>query len=200
MRSIIGFQNGLNKNTDNKSLSRKIYLGYPTEIFIDKEEMQFDIFSRIKERFEINYLDIQVCGSSKTGFSLIKEREFIPGQSDLDIAIINQNLYQKFLEKSHEITGGFSDLSSFPTIKGERSDRQFFANLSKGYFNPLAMPQCRKRSNWLDFFRQLSNNYYELFKNINASVYSSEYFFESKQEVCISRYKLNPKKYDQISS
>ena len=62
------------------------------------------------------------------------------------------------------------------------------------------MPDCREKSEWLDFFRRLSNNYFEKFKNINGGIYSSEYFFECKQVECIEEFKRNIRAYDSLPS
>jgi hypothetical protein len=62
------------------------------------------------------------------------------------------------------------------------------------------MPSCELKSKWLDFFNSLSNNHFDLFKNINGGIYASEYFFVCKQEECIIQYKKNPDLYDKISS
>jgi len=62
------------------------------------------------------------------------------------------------------------------------------------------MPNCDVKKQWLDFFNSLSNNYFKLFKNINGGIYSSEYYFEFKQEQCIYEFVKDPSKYDKISS
>ena len=62
------------------------------------------------------------------------------------------------------------------------------------------MATCHERSEWLDFFRLLSNDYFEKFKSINGAIYSSEYFFECKQVECIEEFERNIKAYDSLPS
>jgi hypothetical protein len=109
-------------------------------------------------------------------------------------------LYNALLDVSHKETNGFSDLSAFRDFKGRPTHRQFIDSIKKGFFNPFFMPHCQERREWLDFFRQLSNDHYQLFKNINAGVYSSEYFFEYKQAECIDEFKGKVSLYDSLSS
>lgn len=199
MKSILGIKKGLTDKLSNRDISRKIFLSYPTQVFIDNEEMEFEIKDAIALEFSLKFANIEICGSAKTGLSFFNDYAFSPGESDLDVSIISSRLYNVYLEIAHYETNGFSDLSKFPFHKNERTDRQFLSNLAKGFFNPLLMPKCDDRTYFLDFFNSLSNKYYKIFKSINAAIYSSEYFFEVKQEECIEKYIKEPKKYDKIS-
>lgn len=200
MKSIQGIKSGIENNDCPKTIARKLFLSYTTEIFRNNEDAEFYIKNEISKAFDIPFSSIEIVGSSKTGLSFYKDYEFQPGKSDLDIAVISLPLYNKFCEISHQVTDGYSDLSVFPIFRGQRTDKQFIKSLRNGYVNPFFMPKCVIKSKWLDFFNNLSNGYFELFKNINGGIYSSEYFFESKQSECIEEYLKNPKKYDEISS
>lgn len=199
MKSLNGIKSGIAANASPHAISRKIYLSYPTAALTDKEDIEFEIKDAIADYFRVNFTSIQVCGSSKTGISFFKDSLFRQGDSDLDIAIVDPLLYKDYLEISHDVTNGFTDLSLFKPIKGDRSDLSFFKNLKKGFFNPSLMPNCDEKTKWFEFFLRLSQNYYRLFKNINAGIYLSEYFFESKQREGIDLYIDNIEKYDKIS-
>jgi len=200
LKSIEGIKSGLNLSDDSQTIARKLYLSYSTEIFKENEDAEFYIKNSISKEFDIPFSSIQIVGSSKTGFSFFKDTLFEPGKSDLDIAVISLPLFNKFCEISHKETEGYSNLSNFPFFKGRRTDKQFRRSLGNGFVNPFFMPNCEIKSKWLDFFNNLSNGYFELFKNINGGIYSSEYFFEYKQADCIEEYIKNPKRYDEISS
>lgn len=172
-------------------IARKIYIGYPTNIFIGREDMQFDIFNQISEEFKIPLHCIQVTGSSKTGFSYFKNREFIPGESDLDIAIISLNLFNKYSEFVFSFTKGYSDLSKFPVKNGVNYFTQYTKYLARGIFRPDLMPMCKEKTDWFTFFNTISSQYYELFKSINAGIYASQYFFEYKQADNIQQFAEN---------
>jgi len=200
MKAITGIKNGLERQDELSKIARKIFLSYSTEIFNGDEDTEFYIKDRIARQFDVPFSSIEIVGSSKTGFSFFKDSKFRPGVSDLDIAVISLPLFVYFSEVSHFVTNGFSDLSLFTSYRNQRTDRQFVKGLSNGYINPYFMPNCDVKKQWLDFFNSLSNNYFKLFKNINGGIYSSEYYFEFKQEQCIYEFVKDPSKYDKISS
>ena len=190
-----GIKLGLHQGTPYKLIARKVFLSYPTYVFQNKEEIEFEIKNRISEKFWVPISSIQVSGSSKTGFSFFKERDFIPGESDLDIAIISLPLFIKYSEISHKLSNGYSDQSKFPRKKsGESQVSYFLANLNNGYFRPDLMPASKFKTEWFEFYNELSNRYYDIFKTINAGIYSTEYFFESKQVDCIYKFEESNKR------
>lgn len=199
MKSLLGIKSGLANSDETIAIAEKLYLSYSTEAFNNQEDIEFYIKKAISIEFMIPFTSIQVCGSSKTGISFFKEKLFLAGKSDLDIAIIYLPLFNSISENVNEITHGYTDLSKFSWYKGVRCDKIFKNNFAKGYINPIFMPNCIEKSEWLDFFNLLSNKYFHMFKNINGCVYSSEYFFNFKQQECIKLYLNNPNKYDQIS-
>lgn len=200
MKSILGIRSGIANSDETILIAEKLYLSYSTEAFNNQEDEEFYIRKKISLKFNTPFTSVQVCGSSKTGISFFKEKLFLEGKSDLDIAIISLQLFNTISEKVNEITNGYSDLSGFTWYRGDRCDKIFKNNLAKGYINPYFMPKCRYKSEWLDFFNLLSNKYFQTFRNINGCVYSSEYFFNFKQQASVKFYINNPKKYDKISS
>ncbi|HEK20713.1 MULTISPECIES: hypothetical protein [unclassified Mucilaginibacter] len=195
-----GIKSGLAKKDPHNFIARKIFLSYQTEVFKSDPDAEFYIKNNISLKFQIPFSSIEVAGSSKTGFSFFKDKKFEKGQSDLDIAIISLPLFNKFVETTHSLTKGYSDLTKFPIFKGQNTVDQFRRGLANGFVNPFFMVDSIFKSNWIDFFNTLSNSYFDMFKNINGGVYASEYFFEYKQEECIRKYITNPEKYDKISS
>lgn len=180
----------LEKGTPNNIIARKIFLSYPTSVFIGNEDIGFNICNEISEYFNIPIVNIQVVGSSKIGYSYINSKPFIPGKSDLDIAIVDLQLFNKYLEIVHSITNGYTDLTNFKIDENGKSDYYYFSKcIVKGMFRPDLMPYHKIKLEWKDFFRTLSSKYFRLFKNINAGVYSSQYFFEQKQAGLIGKFK-----------
>lgn len=172
---------------DREELARKIYLSYPTFALIEYKEEQFEILNSISRHFKIPITSVQVSGSAKIGYSLTekKDREFIPGESDLDIAIIDANLYQKYVEIVFTKTNCYSDRTKF----SQPGDAEWYIKcLSQGIFRPDLMPSCNSKKKWRDFFGTLSRKHTQLFKNINAAIYMSETFFEYKQKSLIDDY------------
>lgn len=198
MDALQGIKSSISREEDAMSIARKIFLSYSTQAFKDNEEKEFYIRDSISRKYEIPISSIAVSGSSKIGISVFKDRVFIPGKSDLDIAIISLPLFNKFAETANQVTSGYTNLSPFPLYKGKHTNNQFKWNFMRGYINPFFMPNCELKSKWIEFFNSLSNGYFELFKTISGAIYSSEYFFEYKQKDCIEQYLNNPDKYDKI--
>lgn len=191
MTHIESIEEGLKAKRPHNEIVRKIYLSYPTSVLVGKEERQFQIFNEISEYFNIPIMNIQVVGSSKTGYSFHKKTYFNHSTSDLDVAIIDSNLFQQYTEWVFKNTNGFTDRTSFPLHDGKSTYPQYINCIAKGIFRPDLMPTGRKRLNWLKFFGQLSSKNKDLFKSINAGIYLSQTFFEFKQTSNINEYILN---------
>lgn len=165
--------------------SRKIYLSYPTSVFINNEDIEFEILNAIADHFNIPFLSIQVVGSAKTGYSYENKREFVPKVSDLDIAIISKKLFNDGLDYAFRQTDGYTNNTVFDLPE---DPEKFQYNLLRGYINPLNLPYGDFRRNWLNFFNSLSTQYYNYFKKITGSMYATQYLFEMKQYRAIENY------------
>lgn len=190
MTHLDSIDEGLQANRPHNEIARKIYLTYPTIALIGNEERQFQIFNEISEYFEVPIINVQVVGSSKTGYSFHKKTTFNSLTSDLDIAIIDSNLFQHYTEWVFKTTDGFADRTGFTNYEGKSTYQQYINYVAKGIFRPDLMPTGKKRVKWLKFFGQLSNKNKDLFKSINAGIYLSQTFFEFKQTSNIKEYIL----------
>jgi len=187
-----GIKAGIAQKLDYNSIARKIYLAYPTFAFIDLYELEFEILDAICAKFNLPINSIQVAGSSKTGYSYHQNRAYKKGESDLDIAIIDQQLFLYYCESVFEITKGFSNLSGFGRTYEKSNHELYGTYILRGIFRPDLMPKSKLRTDWFDFFADLSKRYTSLFSSINAGIYLSEYYFETKQSENIELF-LNPK-------
>jgi hypothetical protein len=169
-------------------IARKIYLTYPTHAFVGEEERQYVIVDSIADFFSVPINAVQVAGSAKTGHSFHKSSVFVPGCSDLDVAIIDSGLYSKYMERVCAITRGYKDRSKFPVSQKSSTVDTYLSYLSRGIFRPDLMPMGRERSNIMDFFGLLSSRHGDLFSSINAAIYLSQGFFEVKQRSAISKF------------
>jgi hypothetical protein len=185
-----GIEIGIEKKQRNEVIARKIYLSFPTNVFVGKEELQFEITNTIANKFKVPLTAIQIVGSAKTGYSYYKNQEFKPGESDLDVSIVSKELFISYTEKVLIETKGFKDLSSFGRNRDGKSNFDSYrAYINKGIFRPDLMPTCDAKNKWFNFFNKLSENYFELFGSINAGIYLSQKFFEFKQADNIDFYK-----------
>lgn len=194
-----GMNVGIKQRLSNNEIARKIFLSYPTDIFKDKLDIEFDIRNRISIKFDIPIISIQVSGSAKTGYSYHKDKNFELGVSDLDVSIINEKLFLQYMKIAYKTTNGYSDLSKFSSSKGLSGgevQKSFIKYIGKGLLRPDLLPSCIEKDEWFKFFNGLSQDYFKLFKNINAGIYCNEFFFEYKQADVVRKYKKEGKSND----
>jgi hypothetical protein len=192
--AVQGIKRGIDAQLDAASISRKIYLCYSTFAFKDAPDDEFTVRDAIASKFKIPLSSVQVAGSAKTGISFWNSTLFSP-DSDLDIALLSLELFVGLQQAAFRATSGFTDLTAFPFPKAVRI---FGHNLSIGSINPFYMPDCPEKTDLLDFFRNLSNDYTHLFKDISGVVYMNELFFNEKQKANIDLYLKNQQAYDSI--
>jgi hypothetical protein len=166
-------------------IARKIYLSYPAKAFSEKEDIQYEISNDIARYFHVPLRSVQIAGSAKTGRSFHKNKDFTPGISDLDMAIIDMHLYTDLMEYVHNFTRGYNERIHFPIQNGQSTYDEYIAYLNKGIFRPTLMPYSERRAEISSYFGLLSKAYTSLFKSISAVVYLSEAFFENKQRSAI---------------
>ncbi len=174
--------------TSYNEIARKIFLTYPTHAFVGEEERQYKIYNEIANFFEISISSIHVVGSAKIGKSFHKGRDFIPGSSDLDIAIIDARLFTKYMELVCRASKNYSDLTGFPIVKKVSSYEAYLSYLSKGIFHFDLMVVGAERAKVNNFFGGLSSRYSDLFSSISAVLYLSQPFFESKHRSVIKSF------------
>jgi hypothetical protein len=189
MEHIEAIEKGIKDKDGYNNIVRKVYLTYPSSVLSQEKEREFAICDAISRHFDIPIMAVKIAGSAQLGKSLHKNRDFIPKFSDLDIAIIEPRLFRKYTELVFNNTRGYSDRSKFPNRKGESKAGEYMDYILKGIFRADIMPSCTERAEWDEFFGQLSRENSDLFKTINAVVYMSQTFFESKQRSIIKLYK-----------
>jgi hypothetical protein len=196
MRHLDVIEKDIRNGITHTDIVRKVYLTYPTFAFIGDEEVQYEILNEIADFFVIPINTIQVTGSGKLGRSLHKDTDFNPLKSDLDISIINSDLYIKYMEIVFKVTDGHRDGTLFPVdLKlGGSVKESYLKYLSKGMFRIDMMPTCCERASVRGFFSRLSTKYSSKFKSINAGIYISQCFFEMKQRSAIEAHLKNSKK------
>ncbi|WP_428380001.1 hypothetical protein [Nevskia ramosa] len=166
-------------------VARKVFLTYPTRVFVGHEERQYEILNDVAQHFSVPITSVQVAGSAKLGYSIHKKTEFSVGQSDLDLSIIDAQLFARYLAIGLNISKGYTDGSSFPIRDKQSTQNEYLRYLTKGIFRPDLMPTGQQRADWNNFFGRLSSRHSELFKSISAAVYLSQPCFESKQRSAI---------------
>lgn len=175
-----------------ETMARKVFLSFPTHAFASEQELEFELIDSVAQFFKVPFAGVQIVGSAKTGFSLIKDTAFDPVSSDLDIALVDRDLFSKYWEIAFKRSNGFE--VRFFQIAGagqkEANERRgrFLRLLQKGIISPDFFPQCIERGELDAHFQTLSHGYSKYFSQISAFIYASEAFFEAKQVDAINHY------------
>jgi len=176
---------GLTAQQPFNEIARKVFLTYPTKAFVGNEERQYEILNDVAGHFRVPITCVQVAGSAKLGHSVHKKTPFTPGQSDLDLAVIDNQLFAWYLAVGLRLSKGYSDGTSFPVREGASTQTEYLRYLARGIFRPDLMPIGQERAAWNNFFGKLSARHTVLFKSVSAAVYLSQDCFESKQRSAI---------------
>lgn len=172
--------------------------------YFDKIQLgdEFEFKKEIANILKVHIRDIVIVGSGKLGFS-IKPDESIPGEgfflfkkfdydyelnesekkSDLDIAIVSSQLFDKEIENLYGHTG------SYKSFIGK--DRNYFAQYTlKGRFIIKYLPTDFPLSKEIEIVQK---NYKMKYggRDVNLEIYKSWYFFETYHKNNILNIKLN---------
>lgn len=119
---------------DPREIARKMFVLDPAFVFKEDRILGFKILNSIAERFRVPLGCVKIAGSSQTGFSSFKDRDFKFGESDLDIAIVSPALFQRYCEIVYEITNGYVNQTRFKTSQHLSSFKEI---CNSGSFGPI---------------------------------------------------------------
>lgn len=181
-----------NSGVSAATMARKVFLSFPTHVFAKDQDLEFELIDKVAQFFKVPFAGVQIVGSAKTGFSLIKNTDFDSSRSDLDIALVDRELFGKFWEIAFKRSDGFQ-LGAFQLVGQNKEDatarrKRFLKFLQRGILSPDFFPQCVERAELESQFRDLSQGYSMHFARISAYIYASETFFEAKQKDAVDHY------------
>ncbi len=147
-----------------------------------------NICQEICDEYQIPFRDIKVIGSAHIGFSLVKPKDtkeinFFSENSDLDIAIINKELFYKLYKLTLKKSKYFMNNTEF---NKPNSVELFKRNILKGYIRPDTMGDRKYRTAWSKFFEELSNEYGI---KLTAAIYLDEDTFSNKIKESLKIYR-----------
>lgn len=142
------------------------------------EEPMIQIIKEAAEFFSVSPRSMQLCGSAKLGFSLIKKTTFSPGGSDLDIAILDSTCFCRYLEIVAMETNDLQDTTLFTDSD---AIRRYKSLLTRGIIRSEILPSIKAKAEWDRFFNDLSIRYSNIFSKISAALYLSDRSFIRKQ-------------------
>lgn len=171
---------------DRLSRSRRLFLEERAAALNSAREVEYFIKEQVARFFDIKYAEVAFAGSAQVGFSPHKNRLFVPGRSDLDIACVSASLFQKGWVDAVESTRAFSDLTKFSGLRLEEIDAFKDGILKRGMIRIEVMPRSENSLKWKDFESSLSRLYPAIFKSVSIAIYLNEYAFCWKQDSAIN--------------
>jgi hypothetical protein len=181
----------INKDPIHK-IAKKIYFLAPSYAFESNSDLQLALYEEIGFFLNLPISSIRVVGSAHTGFSLVKGTPFDRITSDLDIAIIDGQLYLKMFESAFRQTDGWRDLSKFSNSRQAADKKiELLRYMNKGIICPELMPSSPSKAEWGNFFGKLGDKYSQFCNGISARVYAHDTFMSAKQHSAIEVYFSN---------
>lgn len=150
-----------NCDSDDKLLDfcRKYVLHGTPIIFTDNETAYYEFRKKIANKYGIIFHEIYIVGSAKLGFSPHKRKDF-DYESDIDVAIISESLFDEMLEI---IRGYQMELrKSRKTISSAeiKTYHEFLEYMAMGWIRPDKLPISFKvndfKQDWFEFFKSIS--------------------------------------------
>ena len=124
--------------TNEELVERYIWFGIPA-IFSDCEQKYYDLKKEISTQFPVKSKNnIIVVGSAKLGFSIAPRKRFrdIQDESDIDVAIIDEELFDSYWERLFEFNINVKSRSE----KEEGLYQKFLEYFFKGWLRPDLFP------------------------------------------------------------
>lgn len=162
-----------------ETIIKKIYLASPTINFIGNSELTYNILNEVSDFFNIPFKHIYITGSAQLGFSLKTLTKFQKGSSDLDLAIVDSNLYSKILNQIVIETESLRMKSGFK--RRNDSYTNYIENVSRGFIHPLYFPSGETKNEWDKFFSKLTIKNKKEYSKISACLFISEESFKIRQ-------------------
>jgi hypothetical protein len=101
------------KYTDREQRARRLFIEERAASLHNERDREFAIKTEISNYFRIAYSAVSFSGSGQIGFSIHKDKFFEPSVSDLDVACIDVELFQRAWIDVVSTTRAFTDLTPF---------------------------------------------------------------------------------------
>lgn len=166
--------------------TQRLYLEEPSHCTAHERSLEFDIKRSIADFFGVPYRSVVFTGSGHLGFSPSKGTLFSPGNSDLDVAILDIVAYQEFFEVAIEHSRAFTDFRGYTYRGGSQAAAELKDYIARRGMIPLwRLPACSEVTEAESFLAQLSQRFRQVFGGISVVFYISEYAFCWKQDSAI---------------
>lgn len=156
---LIKYIRNCNTKEDYLRIVRKYIIHGTPFVFKDNENGYYEFRSLIAKQWNVGFQEVLILGSGKLGYSYHKNSTFSL-ESDIDVAIINEQLFEKFYLEIRDFQylkqRGLISL----TLEEEKNYNTFLKYLIKGWMRPDKLPiqisGIFSKENWFSFFNSIS--------------------------------------------
>jgi hypothetical protein len=171
---------------DREERARRLFMTERPASLVHDPDRELRIKTKISQNFDIPYSAVSFCGSGQIGFSITKDKLFEPGVSDLDVACINAELFQRAWMDVIHTSRAFSDTSVFGRISLDRVSLFKEQIVKRGMIQIDSMPVSILSRGWKTMQNELSREHNDLYRRVSVAVYINEYAFCWKQDSALS--------------
>ncbi|WP_334833413.1 hypothetical protein [Nostoc sp.] len=163
-------------------LCRKKVLHGTPHIFEGQEDKYYEFRKRISEEFDIAFHEVFITGSAKLGFSPRKRKNF-DYDSDIDVAIVSQNLYDRIIDIICIYQMELRRARRTVTYDELKMYHSFLEYTTMGWIRPDKLPVSFKvnelKNQWFDFFKSISYGKSEVGNyKVTAGIFKTYQHFE----------------------
>ncbi|MDJ0660259.1 MAG: hypothetical protein QNJ42_12325 [Crocosphaera sp.] len=162
MEALETFIDNLKKLEDEEEIidfCRKYLIHGIPYIFTDNQDNYYEFRKRVANQFNVNFYEIYITGSAKLGFSPFKQKKF-DYDSDIDVAIISPELYDKILEPIYEYQMKLRKQRKSISEEELKDYHSFLEYTAIRWIRPDTLPKSfgvgRLKQSWFDFFKSIS--------------------------------------------
>lgn len=138
---------------------RKYIIHGTPYVFKEREDDYFEFRDHIANNFKMNFHEVLILGSAKLGYSYHKDSVF-SAESDIDVALVSQNLFERFCEDICNYQYEKSKALFTTNQEEEKQYCRFLKYLVRGWMRPDLLPQRIKlktiKKEWFEFFNSIS--------------------------------------------
>lgn len=180
------------KYSDRLRRARRVFVEERSVALKDDREIEYLIKEEVSQFFGVSYPEVAFTGSAQMGFSAYKNRPFVKAVSDLDVACVSAELFQRAWADVVTTTRAFTDDTKFSGMSPSEVDLFKMGILKRGMIRVSIMPRSDLASRWKSFEDAISRKYSSHFGKIGFAVYLSEYAFCWKQDSVFSHLMKGP--------
>lgn len=174
-----------NSNDEYLRIVRKYIIHGIPFVFKDNPDLYYDFREQIANHWHVGFQEVLILDSGKLGYSYHKNSVF-SDESDIDVAIVNQSLFESFCLKirnfQYRMDSGLETLTSYE----KKEYNRFLSYMIKGWMRPDILPVKitgeLSKDEWFSYFKSISydNNLAGNYK-VSAGLFKSfdymEYYY-----------------------